>query len=458
MNTSQTYDVIVIGSGPGGFSAAMRASELGMHACVIEKGSPGGVCVNEGCIPTKSLASQAGSFNCRSELSRMGVHVDTAGFTYQPVYEQSRKAAALVSKGIRFQLDRHHIDLYEETAAILSPTDVSLSGGSVISGKNIVIAAGSLPRELPGFDIDESVVLSSTGVLHLTELPSSMLIIGGGYIGCEYAYIMNAFGVDVTVVEMTGRILPGMDSDIVAVLARSFRRKGITVKINTRTTGMERTGDGARVTVENPDGTSVINAEKVMISVGRVPNTGNIGLESVGLKAEKGGIPTGEYYRTAIPTIYAIGDIAGEPMLAHNASRQGEIAAEAIAGVPTEKRIDPLRIPAAVFTDPPLAAFGLTGDAAKDRNIPYKPVSTHYRGSGKAVADNRTDGLMKILLDPDGNTLLGASIIGESAPEIIHVLLLAATAGIPPDTIGQMIHVHPTFSEMVREVMGRLGE
>ncbi len=446
------YDVVVLGSGPGGYAPALRARRLGLTAAVIEKASLGGVCLNIGCIPSKSLIAQADRFAARGELEAMGVRVDTSGLDYAKVHAASRSAAETLSKGVQFLLNKSGVDLVCGTGRIAGPHEVVVDGGTTLTGKSILIATGSRPRELPNLPFDEQTVLSSSGLLMRAELPASLLVLGSGYIGMELAYVMNAFGADVHVVEMLDQILPQADPEVVRIVQRAFRRRGVKFTTSAKAVSMTAGEAGAAVTLETPKGPQTVEAEAVLVAVGRVPNSENIGLESVGIETDRGFVPVGDYYQTAAEGIYAVGDVIDSPMLAHVAGKEGEIAVEHMAGrTPGRKRLDPLAIPSGVYCEPQLASFGYTAPAAVAAGVEFATTTFSYRGLGKAVAVGRLDGMVKILYAPDTRAILGAHVVGAEATELIHELLLASSAGLTLDAVADMIHAHPTLSEALME-------
>ncbi len=447
------YDVVILGSGPGGYVAAIRASQLGLSAAVIEKDAPGGVCLNIGCIPSKSLIHQAEVFRSATELEAMGVRVDRSGLDYAKVFATSRTASETLSKGVRFLLKKNKVELIEGAGTIAGPHEIRVGDDRVVTGKFLLIATGSRPRELPGFAFDERSVLSSTGALMLQKLPKSLLILGSGYIGMEFAHVMNAFGVEVHVVEMLSQVLPNEDVEIVRVVQRCLRKRGVKFTVSTRATEMHATDASVTVTLEPAKGpTQTVEAEKLLVAVGRVPNTEGIGLEAGGVETENGFVTVGDYYRTSCPSVYAIGDITPSPMLAHVASAEGEIAIEHIAGhTPDAAKVDPLTIPGVIYCEPQVASFGYNEAAAKTAGVAYAKAAFPYRGVGKSVAIGAPDGLVKILYAPETHEILGAQIVGADATELIHQLLLATTAGLLPADIAGMIHAHPTLSEAVME-------
>jgi len=455
MSELVTYDVTIIGAGPGGYVAGIRAAQLGLKVCIIEKDKPGGICLNWGCIPSKSLIHQASMFNDRLELEQMGVSVDTRNFDYGRVHKKSREATQRLNTGVEFLLKKNRVDLIQGTARIVSRNKVVVQGsGRMIECRNIIIATGSRPAEIPGFEFDEERVLSSTGILSMTRLPQSLIILGAGAIGCEFAYVMNSFDVKVTLVEMEHHILPFEDAEVAGILENSFKRSGIQVLTATRAISLEKTDTGVMVSLVGGDGKQQkVEAEKALCVFGRRPNTEDIGLDSIGLKTEKGYIPVGDYYETSVKGVFAIGDVVATPLLAHVASKEGEIAVEHIAGRKSSRaRIDIHAIPSAIYCEPQVASFGLREAEAKEKNISYKKALFPYKGVGKAVAIDHAEGMVKLLYDPETQEILGCHIIGHDATELIHEVLLAKTSELLPEDIADMVHAHPTISEALMEV------
>lgn len=445
------FDLIVIGAGPGGYVAAVRAAQLGLKVAVVEKDKPGGVCGNWGCIPSKSLIHQAEAFERIADLRAMGVSVDTSGLNYAAVQKKSRQAAERSGKGVQFLLRKNKVEYIQGTATLVGPRSV-LVDGKTLEAKFILLATGSRPRQIPGFEFDEKQVLSSTGILSLTELPKSLLILGSGAIGMEFAYVMSVFGVQVTVVEMLPRILPLEDHETAAVVEKAFKERGVTFLAGTKATELKKDAQGVHLTVQTPDGkTRVLDAEKILVAVGRVPNTENLGLEKVGVKTDRGFVVVKDFYQTDVPSIYAIGDIVPSPLLAHVASKEGEIAVEHLAGKAHEPRIDPLSIPGATYCEPQIASFGYTEEKAKEKGVAYKAYTFPYTGNGKANAIESQEGLVKVLMDPRSHEIIGGHAVGAYATEIIHELLLARKAELLPEDIATMVHAHPTISESVME-------
>ena len=446
-------DIAIIGAGPGGYVAAIRAAQLGLTVAVVEMDTPGGVCLNWGCIPSKNLIQQAEDYQVLHTLEKLGVKVDRSGLDYGKVHANSRAAANTLAGGVSGLLRKNKVKIIKGRARLAGPGKVAIEGGATLSANNILIATGSRPLEVKGFEFDKKQVLSSTGILDLKTLPKSLVILGGGAIGCEFAFVMNAFGVAVTVVEMTEHLLPTEDFECAAVLAASFDKAGITVHTGTRATGLTRSAKGVSVALDTPAGESTVEAEKALVVFGRRPNTEDLGLDSAGLKADaRGFIPVGDYNQTAAKGIFAIGDVTSTPLLAHVASREGELAVEFIAGHGGQmKRVNPAEVPSAIYCEPQVAGFGLREDDAKTGGITIRKSVFPYRGIGKAVAVGKHEGLVKLIADPDTGEILGGHVVGLNATEILHEILLAKTAELLPEDITRMIHAHPTLAEGVME-------
>ena len=460
MASPSTYDVMIIGAGPGGYVGAIRASQLGLKTCVVEKDKCGGVCLNWGCIPSKNLIHQAQTFGALNELKEMGIAINIDGFDYSRVQKKSRDVTERLNKGIEFLLKKNKVDLVKGTAQILGQGKVKISDGRTIDAANIIIATGSRPSEIPGFEFDHQQVLSSNDILALQKLPKSLVILGAGAIGCEFAYVMNTFGVKVTLVEMAGHVLPFEDEEIAAILEKAFKKDAINVLTGHRAVALTKSDQKITVTLEDDKGKQhIVEADKALCVFGRRPNTENIGLESLGLKTERGYIPVGDYYQTATRNVFAIGDVVATPLLAHVASKEAEIAVEYIAGHKPEPRIDLDAVPSAIYCEPQVASFGLRESQAKEKNIPYLKTAFPYAAIGKAVAIGKAQGMIKVLLDPKSQEILGCHIVGHDATEMIHEILLAKSSELLPDDIAMMIHAHPTLSEIIMEVMrGTKGE
>jgi dihydrolipoamide dehydrogenase len=419
---------------------------------VIEKDKPGGVCLNVGCIPSKALIHQAEIFHHLADLEAIGVKTDTSAFDYAKVFKKSRAAATKLSKGVQFLLKKNNVEFVNGEARLTGPNEVTVDGSKKLTGKYILLATGSRPKEIPAFPFDEKRILSSTGALMQEDLPKSLLILGAGAIGVEFAYVMSAFGVEVHLVEMLPQILPLEDEEVVDVLEKAFKKQGIQMMTGTKASSMKEVKAGFAVTLEASDGkTSVLEVERILVAVGRAPNTENIGLEEVGVELDRGFVKVGDYYQSTVPSVFAIGDITPSPLLAHVASKEGEIAVEHMAGHAPVPRIDPSSIPGAVYSEPQIGSFGFTEKRAKEEGVAYEKATFPYRGAGKSVAVEQPEGLVKILTDPKTTEIIGAHVVGANATELIHELLLARTAELLPEDIATMIHAHPTLSEAVME-------
>ncbi len=456
------YDLVVIGAGPGGYVAAIRASQLGLCVAIVEKDQPGGVCLNIGCIPSKSLIHQARLFSeGRALIEKAGGMVSLEGFNYQTIWRASRLAAERLSKGVSFLLKKNKIDLIKGVARLAGASSVAVDGPEGeqhLRAGAIILATGSRPRSIPGFDIDEQRILSSTGLLMRDSLPRRLLILGAGAIGMEFAYIMRAFGVSVTVVELLPRVLPLEDEEASKIVEKQFRARGVSIHIGARAASAETVGDHLVVHGTDSNNTPFdIETDAVLVSIGRTPNTEGLGLESLGMRMEKGFVVTGDYHETSCAGIYAIGDITTYPQLAHAASKAGEIAAERIAHLlrgtpnPQEKTLDRNRIPSAVYCEPEVASFGLSEAKAKEAGIRHAIARFPYRGNGRAVATEAPEGQAKIVFDPDSHGILGASLVGEGAADLIHEILLAAQAELTLEDVADLVHAHPTVSEVLME-------
>ncbi len=445
------YDLVVVGAGPGGYVGAIRASQLGLKTAIVEKDKPGGVCLNVGCIPSKALIHQAEVFAHGEELQKLGVKLDYSGFDYKNVYKKSRVAAEKLSKGVQFLLKKNNVEYITGNARVTGRNEVTVDEERKLSGRNILLATGSQSRELPGFEFDEERVLSSTGILMMTELPKRLLILGAGAIGMEFAHVMSTFGVEVTVIEMLERVLPIEDAEAVEVIAKAFKSRGIKMLTGAKATALQRTDDELKLSVDHAGKTETLVCDKLLVAVGRAPSGGGLGLEELGVEVENGFITTGDYYQTAVRNIYAVGDVIQTPLLAHWAMKEAEIAVEHMAGHAVEPRLPDDLGPSAVYTVPEIGSFGPTEEQAKERGLAFEKAVFPYRGAGKSVAAEQSEGLVKLLYEPKTHELLAAHVVGANATELIHELLLAKKGELLPQDIATMVHAHPTLSEAVME-------
>ncbi|MDO5576623.1 MAG: dihydrolipoyl dehydrogenase, partial [Fibrobacter sp.] len=400
-------------------------------------------------IPSKALVEQAELMRSIPELEKLGIKVDLSGLNYEKAYEESRKAAAALSKGVSYLLKKNGVAVVKGTAVFNTANELVVDNNQVIKAKSIIIATGSSPKEIPVFKFDNKLILSSTDILFLKELPKSILILGAGAIGVEFAHILNAFGVEVYLVEMMDRILPVEDHEVSEQLLRSFKKRKLNVYTSTKITGVTKGENSIDVEMESVNGTQSLTVDKMLVVAGRTPNTSGIGLEKIGVKTERGFVVVNDNCETSVSGVYAIGDIVNTPLLAHVASKEGEIAAEHIAGL-EPKKLNRKCIPAAVYCEPQVASFGLTESEAKEKGLEYKVSKFPYKGIGKAVAVGKSEGFVKLITNSSG-TILGGHIFGSEASDLIHEMMLGTCAGFTPMVIAEMIHAHPTLSEGIME-------
>lgn len=464
------YDLSILGAGPGGYVAAIRGAQLGLKTCIIERDKPGGVCLNMGCIPSKALIHQADLLHGIPELRKLGVAVDTSGLALAQAFKKSRLAADKLSKGVQFLLKKNGVDYIKAEGRLASPAELILNGERRIQARAIILATGSRPRELPGLAFDEKTVLSSSGALMLEKLPKHIAILGAGAIGMELGYVWNAFGAEVTLIEAMDRILPLEDAEAAALARKLFEKRGVQFITGAFASAGSRGPKGLSLDLKpakEGNGADIpprVEANAVLVAIGRVPNSAGLGLEEIGVPLERGFVPVGDFCETAAKGVYAIGDITTTPQLAHVASKEGELAAEHIAArlkghpEPRERRVDPGLVPSAVYCDPEIASFGLQEENAQAQDVAFKAFSFPYRGIGKAMATEKADGFVKVLAHPESGEILGATIVGERATDLIHELLLARQAELTVEDIADMIHAHPTIAEGIMEAArGILG-
>jgi len=460
------YDYLVIGSGPAGHAAAIRASQLGLRTAMVERDERmlGGVCLNEGCIPAKSLYHSGSIFDTvRSGGALCGLHTSVGRADMAEFVRRSSEAVAQLRKGLTFLLKKNNVDVINGHARFLdggTARVVSDNGAHTdIKASKSLIASGSAPRSLPSAPFDGRVILSSTQAIRMGTVPRSLLIVGGGAIGAEFASFFDLIGSDVTVVEMEDRILPSEDREVSRRLQTIFRQKGITVLTSSRTGCVSVNAEGAAVEIEGAGDKDVRNFDAVIVSIGRVPSTADLGLENTGVNTDEAGfIEVDARLTTGAGNIYAAGDVLRTPMLAHVASAEGELAAEAAAGA-DPRTIDYGSVPNAVYTGIEVASIGMTEDAAAEAGLETAVGKQFFKANGRAVASAMTEGFIKVVADRNTRKLLGAHIIGHAATELIHEFTLAKRAGLSVDDIGNTVHAHPTLSESAmdacRSVFGR---
>jgi dihydrolipoamide dehydrogenase len=446
------YDVGIIGGGPGGYVAAIRAAQLGGKVLLVEKDQLGGVCLNRGCIPTKTLLKSAEKWQELKKCHEFGLTADHIGFNFAAIMERKNQVVSKLRSGIEQLVKSNAIEVVHGVGRIEGPNWISVCQEDAEVSyrvKNIIIATGSAPmgvtipgNELPG-------VINSNQLLEMTHVPKSMMVIGAGAVGIEFAAIFQAFGCAVTVVEMLPTILPNMDSDIVKRMGVVLRKQGITMLTNTKVMSMEEEGEDIRVVVDNGKGIQEIIVEKVLVAIGRRPAVGGLGLEGRPLDFSRTGIKVDGKMQTNIPGIYAIGDSTGQEMWAHAATAEAMVAAENSMG--GALCMDYSAVPGCIFTTPELAMVGITEEQAKEKNIPIKSSKFNFASNGKAVSMGETDGLVKIIAHAETDKVLGMHILGAHASDLIMEGAIAIRNGLRAADIAHTIHPHPSLSETVME-------
>jgi dihydrolipoamide dehydrogenase len=456
---SKNAQVVVIGAGPGGYAAAFYAADLGMQVALVDPSSnPGGVCLYRGCIPSKALLHVAAVINEAHHAEAWGVSFGAPTIDVDKVRAFKDKVVSQLTGGVGQVARMRKIDYIQGTAAFrdahsLEITRAGSEGTEVLTFEHAVIATGSRPTTVPGLSIDSPRVMDSTAALDLPDVPKSLLVVGGGYIGLELGTVYATLGSKVTVVEMTDGLLPGADRDLVNILAKRVEAMCQAVLLKAKVTGMKESGDGIAVTFEGelPEGTAKEQTfDRVLVSIGRKPNSAVPGLDKTKVKVNaRGFIEVDEARCTAEPTIYAIGDVVGEPMLAHKASHEARVAIDSIAG--EQVAFEPLAIPAVVFTDPEIAWCGLTEAEAAKQNREVTVARFPWAASGRAITLDRTDGMTKLVLDPPSGRILGVGLVGPGAGELISEGVLAIEMGATAADLKMTIHPHPTLSETLME-------
>jgi dihydrolipoamide dehydrogenase len=449
------YDLLVIGSGPGGYVAAIRASQLGMKVAVVERESLGGVCLNWGCIPTKSLLKSAKVFSYLSHADSFGIKIDgSVTPDFNGMIARSRDVAGGMSKGVEYLFRKNKIDHINGFGKLSGNNRVSVTDDkgklTLYTSKHIIVATGARSKELPGIKADGKKVIGYRGALSLEKQPESILVIGSGAIGSEFACFYASIGTKVTLVEYMPTLVPNEDDEVAKQLARSFKKMGIEVMVDTSVESVDTSGNKSKVTVKTKRGVEVKEADIVLQAVGITPNIEGVGLEDVGVGMENGMVAVDKYYSTNVAGIYAIGDIVKGPALAHVASAEGIVCVENIANKNPEP-LDYKNIPACTYTFPEIASVGLTEKNAREEGYNIKIGKFPFTASGKASSSGARDGFVKLIFDSKYGELLGAHLIGENVTEIIAELVVARKLEITGKELIKSIHPHPTMSEAVME-------
>ena len=449
------YDVIIIGSGPGGYVTAIRASQLGLKTAIVEKESLGGVCLNWGCIPTKALLKSAQVFEYLKHAGDYGLSVKEYDKDFDAVVNRSRDVAAGMSKGVRFLMKKNKIDVLNGHGKILAGKKVSVTlddKTEEYSAKNIIIATGARSRELPSLPQDDEKIIGYRKAMTLPKQPKKLIVVGSGAIGIEFAYFYNAMGTEVTVVEFQDRIVPVEDEEISKQLERSFKKSGIKIMTSAEVTGVDTSGKGVKATVKTAKGEEILSADVVLSAVGIKTNIENLGLEDVGIVVDRDKILVNDFYQTNLPGYYAIGDVTSGQALAHVASAEGILCVEKIAG----HQVDPLNygnIPGCTYCFPEIASVGMTEAQAKEKGYDIKVGKFPFSASGKAQAGGNPEGFVKVIFDAKYGEWLGCHMIGVGVTEMIAEAVLGRKLETTGQEVLKTVHPHPTMSEAVMEAV-----
>lgn len=455
-DNDQAYDVVVVGGGPGGYVAAIRAGQLGLKTACVEADKLGGVCLNVGCIPTKALLSSALLVNELASAEGHGISFDGFSVDLGPAQKRSRTVAARLSKGVAFLFRKNGVEHVEGYGRLRGNGEVAVEAGGqerVLKARHIIVATGSRPRSLPFLQIDEERIWSSTGALFQTKAPESLVVVGAGAVGMEFADIYNAYGTKVTVIEALDRVLPVEDADSSKVVARSFKKRGIKIFTGARIESTAVADQGVAVFFRDAKGKDQeLVAEYVLSAVGRIPNTEDAGLERAGVKLAEGGfVAADKTMRTNVPGVWAVGDCAGAPLLAHKGMHEGVVAAEQIAGS-SDHVVDYSNIPNCTYCHPEVASVGLTEEQAKEQGLDIEVGNFPWVGNGRALAAGGTpEGFVKVVRDKRYSEVVGAHIVGPHATELIAEFVLARHLESTVEEIDRAMHPHPTLSEAVAE-------
>ena len=451
-----SYDVVVIGGGPGGYPAAIRASQLGLRAALVEREHLGGICLNWGCIPTKALLRSSEVGHLLSRLDEFGYSASEIQFDLGAVVKRSRKVSKRLATGVKALLKKNQVDVFDGVARLEAAGRVVVEKDGEVSAqleaRNVVLATGARARSLPGLEPDGQIVWTYKEAMVPEAMPSSLLVVGAGAIGMECASFYSDLGAEVTVVEALPRVLPVEDEEISAHAHKRFERQGIKLLVDSVVKDLKRSEDGAVAEIESAAGEAVtVEADRVILAVGIQGNVEGLGLEQMAVEVDRGHVVTNEWMETGEPGVYAVGDLAGPPWLAHKASHEGILVAERIAGVESAHPLDPKRIPGCTYCRPQVASVGLTEEAARAEGYDVKVGRFPFVGNGKAIALGESDGLVKTVFDASTGELLGAHMIGAEVTELIQGFVLAMNLETTEAELMQTVFAHPTLSEMMHE-------
>jgi dihydrolipoamide dehydrogenase len=449
------YDVTIIGAGPGGYVAAVRAAQLGLSVAVVEQEHLGGVCLNWGCVPTKALLRNAEVISLLDRGREFGFSVSNVQVDFGTAVDRSRKISERLVKGVDFLMRKNDVDVIAGRAILKTTKTVEVElgegGTRTIETDNVIIATGGRARTIPGIEADGERVMTYRSAVVLRELPESAVIVGAGPIGMEFAHVWSSYGTEVTVVEMLPHVVPLEDEAVSKEVERAFKRRRVRIMTSTRVQDIENTADGVRLTVVAEDGDAdVLEAERTLIAIGVRPNSENIGLEDVGVETERSNIVVDDHMRTNVLGVYAIGDVTGKMALAHVASAQGILAVETLAGKET-RPLDYDAVPRCTYCQPQVASLGITEAEARERGYDVEVGEFPFRPNGKALALGEREGFVKIVADTTTGEILGASLVGPEVTELLPELVLARTWELTPEEIARTVHAHPTLSEALME-------
>lgn len=447
------FDIAILGGGPGGYVAAIRAAQLGKNTVVIDEDNLGGICLNWGCIPTKALLKNAEILHYIKNSKKYGITIPEYEVDFGKTVKRSRDVSNRLSKGIEFLMKKNDITHLSGRGILKSSNKIEVTSGKkkeIVEAKKIIIATGARPKIFPGMDSDGKQVITSKEAMVLKEPPKKMVIIGAGAIGAEFAYFYNEYGTEIHLIEMMPNILPIEDEDISKEVEKSFKKSGIKIYKETKVTQIEKLKTKVKVHAEKSKEKQIIDADIVLIATGVTGNIENIGLEEIGITSDKGAITINEFNQTSVPNVYAIGDVSGPPWLAHVASAQGHVAVEHASGHTTQP-VDYTNIPGCTYCQPQVASLGMTEAIAKEKGIAIKVGRFDFRASGKALATGDSTGFVKIIFDAKYGELLGCHIVGSEATELIAELGVAKALETTWQEIAMTVHAHPTLSEAVME-------
>ena len=450
---STLFDLIVLGAGPGGYVTAIRASQLGLNVAVVEREHLGGICLNWGCIPTKAMLRSAEVYHLAERAKEFGLSAEKISFDLNKIVERSRKISNQLNQGVGHLLKKNKVTVFSGEAKLLDRSNVSINNGGKyekITGKNIVLATGARARELPGMEADGDLVWTYKHALTPSRMPKKLLVIGSGAIGVEFASFYNTFGANTTIVEVLDRILPVEDEDVSSLAAEQFARQGMTIKTGAKVQKLEKKKNQVVASIDCNGVTEVLEFDTVISAVGIIGNIEGLGLEEVGVETEANHVVTDEYCETTTSGIYAIGDLAGAPWLAHKASHEGVLVAEKIAGQ-SVKPINPIAIPGCTYSYPQIASVGLTEAQAQKAGYKINVGKFPFIGNGKAIALGEKEGFIKTIFDTSSGELLGAHMIGAEVTELIQGYVIGQALETTEDDLIHAVFPHPTLSEMMHE-------